>query len=114
MLSDFGSGGRSLLFDPSEKYVSGCPDRAHVALRPDAGNLYASFTTLDYAGDAAACAAIEGRLERALRMEAALAEALRPLADRGEASHPADVARQALADGAPAAHVGAERHAAGK
>ena len=67
-----------------------------------------------YAGDAAACAAIEGRLERALRMEAALAEALRPLADRGEASHPADVARQALADGAPAAHAGAERHAAGK
>ena len=53
LLSDFGSGGRSLLFDPSEKYVSGCPDRAHVALRPDAGNLYASFTTLDYAGDAA-------------------------------------------------------------
>lgn len=67
-----------------------------------------------YAGDAAACAAIEGRRERALRMEAALAEALRPLADRGEASHPADVARQALADGAPAAHAGAERHDAGK
>lgn len=67
-----------------------------------------------YAGDAAACAAIEGRRERALRMEAALAEALRPLADRGEASHPADVARQALAGGAPAAHAGAERHAAGK
>lgn len=67
-----------------------------------------------YAGDAAACAAIEGRRERALRMEAALAEALRPLADRGEASRPADVARQALADGAPAAHAGAERHVAGK
>lgn len=67
-----------------------------------------------YAGDAAACAAIEGRRERALRMEAALAEALRPLADRGEASHPADVARQALAGGTPAAYAGAERHAAGK
>ena len=52
LLSDFGSGGRSLLFDPSEEYVSGCPDRAHVTLRPDAGNLYASFTTLDYARDA--------------------------------------------------------------
>lgn len=64
-----------------------------------------------YVGDAAACAAIEGRRERALRMEAALAEALRPLADRGEASHPADVARQALAGGVPAAGDGAERHA---
>ena len=53
LLSDFGSGGRSLLFDPSEEYVSGRPDRAHVTLRPDAGNLYASFTTLDYAGDVA-------------------------------------------------------------
>ena len=52
-----------------------------------------------YAGDRAACAAIEGRRERALHMEAVLAEALRPLADRGEASHPADVARQALAGG---------------
>lgn len=67
-----------------------------------------------YAGDAAACAAIEGRRERALRMEAALAEALRPLTDRGEASHPADVARQALAGGAPAAHGRAGRHADGK
>lgn len=53
LLSDFGSGGRSLLFCPSEEYVSRRPDRAHVTLRPDARSLYASFTTLDYAGDVA-------------------------------------------------------------
>lgn len=65
-----------------------------------------------YAGDEDACAAIEGRRERALRMEAALAEALRLLAGRGEAAAPADIARQALADGTDATEV--ERHAAGE
>ncbi|WP_297227791.1 DVU_1551 family NTP transferase [uncultured Desulfovibrio sp.] len=63
-----------------------------------------------YAGDQAACAAIEGRRERALRMEAALAEALRPLADRGEAAVPADIARRALADRVAVSEDG--RHAA--
>lgn len=67
-----------------------------------------------YAGDEAACAAIEGRRERALGMEAALAEALRPLAGQGEAADPAAIARQALADGGPAEHDGAGRHAAGE
>lgn len=50
-----------------------------------------------YAGDAAACAAIAGRRDRALRMEAALAEALRPLAGSGATADPADIARKALA-----------------
>lgn len=63
-----------------------------------------------YAGDAAACAAIEGRRERALRMEAALAEALRPPMGKGGAAAPADIARRALADGTDTTEVG--RHAA--
>ena len=50
-----------------------------------------------YAGDAAACAAIEGRKARALAMEAALAAALAPLAGAGEEADPARLARQALA-----------------
>lgn len=49
-----------------------------------------------YAGDAAACAAIAGRKARALEMEAALAEALSPLARAGEEADPARIARQAL------------------
>lgn len=50
-----------------------------------------------YAGDEAACAAIVGRKERALHMEAALAAALTPLARAGEEADPARLARQALA-----------------
>lgn len=50
-----------------------------------------------YAGDDAACAAIEGRKARALDMEAALAAALAPLARAGEEADPARIARQALA-----------------
>lgn len=49
-----------------------------------------------YVGDAAACAAIAGRKARALEMEAALAEALSPLARAGEEADPARIAREAL------------------
>lgn len=48
-----------------------------------------------HAADAAACAAIMGRRDRALRMEAALAAGLR---EGGEETPPAEIARQAVAE----------------
>ena len=49
MLTDFKSGMRSMLFNPSGRYVSGQPDRNTLTLQPEAGNLSVSFSTLDYA-----------------------------------------------------------------
>ena len=49
MLTDFKSGMRSMLFNPSGRYVSGQPDRNTLTLQPEAANLSVSFSTLDYA-----------------------------------------------------------------
>lgn len=49
MLTDFKSGTRSMLFNPSGRYASGQPDRHTLTLQPEAANLSVSFSTLDYA-----------------------------------------------------------------